>query len=298
MSTANGVHETTTTSGTGDLTLVASAVTGELRFSDIFAVGGAVQWVAKSKTTAKYEEGYGEVGASNTLIRTKPTRQHDGTSIVVAPTTPLNFAGETVDVWAQPASNGLHASGWWGNWPGASGDLIERNGDASGSDVGSTHTPGKGVLTLMPFRKKSANDVQGLVWHQNAAMAGGEGIEAYFIAAAPGGGPGQLLGTVTTTANPASGAHIQAFDGSPVIQAPPGEYFVGFIWDYATGSPTVRGRETRVGQSLGANSNNSYAVLIETFASWALGDGYPAITSLTPATNDGVTVDISLWLVR
>lgn len=66
MTIANGVKETTTTVGTGTMTLVA--VTGFARFSAAFSNGTLVPYAIKDGDN--WEWGVGTVGASNTLART------------------------------------------------------------------------------------------------------------------------------------------------------------------------------------------------------------------------------------
>jgi len=298
---ANGIHQTCAApSSTLAITLVASTDDGAIAFSDVFADGQTVQYMIKSSTAANddWEEGYGTYESTGTkLSRDLPTATYNGTTYDNSSPAKLTFT-TAADVWITPTSTGIQAAGWWGNWAGASGDLYERNGDVAGGDIGSGHIPSKGHLMFYPFRKKSANDVKGLQVYLAAGMSGGEGFELYFFDAAPGGGPGNLLATCTGSANPSAGTLAIAFDSSPIIIAPPGEYFVAFIWDKATGTPEIRGRENRLGQSLGASSTSSYVMLSEEFASWALGDGLPTVTALTAGTSAGWTIDIMLWLVR
>ena len=66
---ANGVKETTATTGTGTVTL--TAVTGRPRFSSEFAVGELVAYGINNGDN--WEWGIGTVGATNTLARTLPT---------------------------------------------------------------------------------------------------------------------------------------------------------------------------------------------------------------------------------
>ena len=103
---ANGIHETSTTGGTGTLTLIAGTGDGELRVADVFADGQAVQYMIKSTTTDKWEEGLGKPGASNTLVRTLPKITYNGTTRDETSPSALDFLSETVDVWITPNSNG------------------------------------------------------------------------------------------------------------------------------------------------------------------------------------------------
>lgn len=68
---ANGVKETTATTGTGS-TLTLSAVSGFVRVSDAFGVGEHV-WYGLESGDGSREWGYGAVGASNTFERLLPT---------------------------------------------------------------------------------------------------------------------------------------------------------------------------------------------------------------------------------
>lgn len=63
----NGIHETTTTTGTGTITL--SAVTGRVRFSQAFAVGLIVPYAINDGNN--WEWGWGTVASGNTLERSK-----------------------------------------------------------------------------------------------------------------------------------------------------------------------------------------------------------------------------------
>lgn len=63
---ANGVKETTTTTGTGTVTL--AAVTGSVRFSQAFSTGDIASYAIKDGDN--WEWGIGTVGAGNTLART------------------------------------------------------------------------------------------------------------------------------------------------------------------------------------------------------------------------------------
>lgn len=103
---ANGIHETSTTGGTGTLTLTASTDSGDLRISEVFAVGQAVQYLIKSITTDKWEEGLGKAGTSETLVRTTPKVTYNGTTRDDTSPAALDFLSEEVDVFIAPNSNG------------------------------------------------------------------------------------------------------------------------------------------------------------------------------------------------
>lgn len=88
-----GIKETTATTGTGTLTL--SAVTGFARFSNVFSVGEVVMYSLLDSSGQPLESGIGTIGASNTLIRSRPTATYSaGTYNDITPTA-LSLSGTT-----------------------------------------------------------------------------------------------------------------------------------------------------------------------------------------------------------
>lgn len=86
---ANGAKETTTTTGTGTVTL--SAVTGFPRFSQVLSVGTFVDYAIQDGNN--WEWGVGKLGASNTLERTLITAKFDGGTYSKNPATGLSLSG-------------------------------------------------------------------------------------------------------------------------------------------------------------------------------------------------------------
>lgn len=86
---ANGVKETTTTTGTGTVTL--SAVTGFPRFSSVLSVGQFVDYAIQDGNN--WEWGVGKIGASNTLERTLVTATYSSGTYSKNPATPLSLSG-------------------------------------------------------------------------------------------------------------------------------------------------------------------------------------------------------------
>lgn len=72
----NWVKATTTTSGTGDLTL--SPVSGFPAFGDVFSIGDIVAYSILNSSGEPIEEGIGSYSASNTLTRTYPCATYSG----------------------------------------------------------------------------------------------------------------------------------------------------------------------------------------------------------------------------
>lgn len=67
---AYGIKETTSTTGTGNLTIAAA--TGFVRFSDKFAVGVPFYYSIIDSSNAPIEYGIGVLSGTNTLVRTRP----------------------------------------------------------------------------------------------------------------------------------------------------------------------------------------------------------------------------------
>ncbi len=86
---ANGVKETTATTGTGTITL--SAVTGFARFASAFAVGDLVSYSIRDGND--WEWGLGSVGTSNTLIRDVCTAKFASGTYENMPATKLSLSG-------------------------------------------------------------------------------------------------------------------------------------------------------------------------------------------------------------
>lgn len=86
---ANGAKETTTTTGTGTVTL--SAVTGFPRFSDILGVGTLVDYAIRSGDS--WEWGVGTLGASNTLARSLISAKYESGTYSKNPASGVSLSG-------------------------------------------------------------------------------------------------------------------------------------------------------------------------------------------------------------
>jgi len=97
----NLVHETTTTTGTGNMTLVATGE-GKQSFNSAFGVAATLNvfyYYISSRDAAEYEYGTGHLGAATVLVRDTVLGGTNGTSKV-------NFSAGTKDVWNDlPAEN-------------------------------------------------------------------------------------------------------------------------------------------------------------------------------------------------
>jgi hypothetical protein len=94
------VHETATTTGTGDLSLLG-AESGKRAFSAIAANGDIVEYFIQHRTAAEWEQGVGTWVTGNTLQRTRVIRSSNSNAAV-------SFSSGTKDVFnTWPADYGL-----------------------------------------------------------------------------------------------------------------------------------------------------------------------------------------------
>jgi hypothetical protein len=86
------VKDTTTTTGTGDITLAGSPPTGFQTFSTVYAVGDLVPYAIAPDSGSEWEVGRGVYSATNTLQRTIVLGSSNAGALV-------NFSAGTKNVW-------------------------------------------------------------------------------------------------------------------------------------------------------------------------------------------------------
>lgn len=268
---ANAVKETTTTSGTGTVTLSEAA--GFARFSAAFAVGDLVAYAIKDGSN--WEWGIGTIGASNTLARTyvmatlvSGTYTTDGAAAIA-------LSGSSADVFATN-----HSGAWQGIGSAqktGSDVYIFGHGLSAGAFATQAQTTGQivysGVSIQRPFK------VTALAINVTTASAGGTTARIGLYAADTAGVPGKLLvdaGDVATDSTGFKEASVSSF----VLL--PGQYWSAAIF---SGTPTVRGAAYTMlpGVALDATAATAlYAGLRSTGASYgALPD--PASSAVNQA---------------
>lgn len=87
------VEDTTTTTGTGDLTLSGTAPTGRVTFNAAFGTGPRFGYVIQSSDESEWETGVGYLSASTTLVRETVSKSSNGNVAV-------NFSAGTKTVFA------------------------------------------------------------------------------------------------------------------------------------------------------------------------------------------------------
>lgn len=90
--TADRVKETSTTTGTSDITL-AGAVSQFVSFSSRFAVGDSFYYAIVGQAGTEWEVGEGHLSGASTLVRDKVTASSNGDA-------PVSFSAGTKDVFS------------------------------------------------------------------------------------------------------------------------------------------------------------------------------------------------------
>jgi hypothetical protein len=212
------VKETTTTTGTGSVTL-AGAATGFQTFSSAIGTGNTMYYCIAGQGTSEWEVGMGTLSASTTLARTKIFASSNAGSAV-------NFSAGTKDVFVTlPASAG---------YAGASGQVFTASGTftiptgitrvkvtviggggggGGGRSVGCSDYPGNGgggggtaikfLTSLTPGNTltvtRGAGGSGGAYDSLSGGTSGGtssvsSGTETITTVSATGGGGGQMFG--------------------------------------------------------------------------------------------------------
>ena len=90
------VRDTTTTTGTGDITLSGVAPTGRVAFGSAFAVGQLVQYSISTSSGAEWEDGIAPLSTSTTIQRSSALTKVIASSNAGAL---VNFSAGTKDVY-------------------------------------------------------------------------------------------------------------------------------------------------------------------------------------------------------
>lgn len=104
---ANGVKETTATTGTGTLTL--SAVTGYVRVAQAFAVGARLVYAMKDGDN--WEWGIGTVGAANTLERTLINATYVSGTYTSVGAAAITLASGAAEVYVEQTASSIFVPG-------------------------------------------------------------------------------------------------------------------------------------------------------------------------------------------
>ena len=234
----NGILETSTTTGTGDLT--TSAVTGRPRFTDIFtanATEASADLFYYSITTQDnppqiLESGIGYMSAAGTLVRAVPILTYSGGAFSHYPATAANLPAGTKNIVcsgeAATWDQGLHAVASIGGW--------------QKRCLGPTHLQGStnsgannaNRMVYVPIKVNTPRKINSIsVMSGATAGAGGtRGLHLGLYSCLKDGKPGRKLyesGDLTVPVNTFV-THTLA----SAVRLPPGWYYGAFVHDFAT----------------------------------------------------------------
>lgn len=282
----NGAYETTTTSGTGTITL--SAVSGRPRFSDVAAVGNIVPY--EIKDGSNYEWGYGTVSASNTLARTTITAKYvSGTYTNTGTITAITLSGNAADVYLSAT-----ASTHYQNMAGlsAAGGIKGIHGSPITSAVSGTIALTANRLYMTPIRFDAySGECSGFRIWVNSAGAASTSIRLGLYQIGADGYPGMLMISTGTQAVDATGYFTVAASANKWINT--GDYFLGLCSD---GAPTIQANGAGGSvNSLGINSGSGGSPLSGLYKSYtyaALPDPGGSASWTVAATSNNPTAGL------
>lgn len=274
----NGVYETTTTSGTGTVTL--SAVTGRPRFSDA-GVGALVPYAIKDGSN--WEWGMGTVGASNTLARSIVTATYVSGSYDNTSPAAITLSGSAADVYlaniAEVSATGLPiVASTYGR-------------KAVMSTHWNVHASGTLAVTadrlyLLPFRVDSAYDINGFYIDMNTAGAASTKARIGLYRMKSDGQPGALI--VETADVDTSVAAAVLSPSVTQTRIAPGWYYVGIV---NSGTPTYQAYPSSaigispLGLENGAGSMLPIQAIYKSIAGWSALPADPTgFTTLSPSS--------------
>lgn len=274
----NGVYETTTTSGTGTVTL--SAVTGRPRFSDA-GVGALVPYAIKDGSN--WEWGIGTVGGSNSLLRSVVTATHvAGTYDNTSPAA-ISLSGSSADVYLASIAEAL-ATGL----PIVSG-VYGRKAVMSthwNTHANSTLTVAADRLYLLPFRVDSAYDINGFYIDMNTAGAASTKARIGLYRMKSDGQPGALI--VETADIDTSVAAAVLSPSVTQTRIAPGWYYIALV---CSGTPTFQAYPSSaigispLGLENGAGSMLPIQAIYKSIAGWSVLPADPTgFTALSPGS--------------
>lgn len=256
---ANAVKETTSTAGTGTVTL--SAVSNYARFSSVFMAGMQASYCIVDSGGSK-EWGIGTVGAGNTLARTKVMATLVGGTYTTAGATPIFLSGDA-EVFVD-----MH-SGIWASVAGATRTadqyLVSHGCTGGVSNDGSLQANELWAflcLIARPFR------VDALMI--DVRTASGTSLLATVYQGSDDGPSARMFDPVTFDTSSTGGKTVTL--SSPVVLMP-GTYYITGLPD---GTPSLRGFHYASAPSLGRSdlvvtANENY--LRKT--GWSFGSGLP-----------------------
>lgn len=278
---ANGIKQTTTTTGTGNLTL--TAVTGYPTLANAFAVNQPFSYVLLDANGLFKEAGIGYLSDATTLVRARVSATFSGSAYVKDAATAASLTGTTTVICTP------HAASMEAMLPTVDGQSgINRMVSPANRNLNVTPFPLVGLrLYYVPFLLRTGGVVTSLNANVTTAGAAGAVVRMGVYTCKADGYIGDLLATTADAATDSTGLKVGPLTAPAAL--PPGWYFAAIVGNVAS---TVTGFQSSTANIIGgsplgfaAGSITAIEYRYETLVSAAL----PATASLTTtAINVGV----------
>lgn len=283
-----GIKETTSTTGTGTLTL--SSASGFPRFADAFGVGRSVFYSLLNASGQPLEIGIGTIGAGNTLSRDQVKATFSGGTYNDLTPSAVSLTGTTTVICSELPSAPMLAYPNINTVITTSGNTPQRLVMDSRINTNSASSTGftmvANMLYLVPFYLSVDCIATGISLRIGTGAAG-KSIIAGLYQLNHQGYPGKLLGQTASTAAATSGVNWSASFSGGNVKLQPGMYVIGIVSD---GTPAIGAlANTAIFNPFGvANGQNIITVtahLSSAYTYGALPDAAPTTALLGAATH-------------
>jgi hypothetical protein len=280
---ANAVRQTTTTSGTGALTL--AGVTNLLPFSQKFALNQPFQYSAYTGTADApvfREAGIGALTASNVMARLSVRETSDGTTSNTVTPTATDFGGATVSIICTPLASFTESM-----MPtvDAQSSAVSRFLTSAARNLNTSPTgPATGSAYYTPFLLRCGALVSSLAVNVTTAAGAGATAQIGIYACNEKGYVGARLAVATVDIS-TTGIKIATL--STPIALPPGWYFTAFVG--TDGTVRVTGYASNASNILGGTPfgfNSSLTMIDYRTEGGVAGNALPALASTTTSANN------------
>lgn len=244
----NGIKQTTTTTGTGNLTL--AAVTGYPKLADVVPLTFPVSYGLIDSSGLLIEEGIGHLADATTFVRATVTATYgggvySGGPVSTSTPTAANLAGTTTLI---VTPNAATIESMLPTIDKISSGVSRFVASSGRTMTTTTVTPSTLRVYYMPFLLKTAAEVISLMASVNTAGSAGTVARLGIYACTEGGYMGPLLVSTGDLDVSTTGQKVGTL--SSPISLPAGWYFVAFV---ASGAVTVTAFTTGTGAMLGGN---------------------------------------------
>lgn len=272
----NWINQTTTTTGTGNLTL--STVSGFPPASSQFAQDERFQYaILDDATGAPLERGIGYLNASGELVREKPLSvMSGGTYSGVNPPAVSLAAGAKRVICSAGATSTVGAMPWL--WSPSSG--YKGYGDVHGAGSAGTTPITADRVYIIPFQASVDADVDAVLVRVMTAGGAGTQAKAAIYSIGIDGLPGVKLTESSAVAVDSVGVKAMTF----ARMRPPPRFFVALL---CNGTPTVQSFSTNTNLAWAMGFDGSMVAVAHIHHLGATDLTYP--TTWTPVHNTGGT---------